>query len=86
MMQHARKKNYKPNQTTQDKKKMMNMDEVVCFVCDENGHFTKKCNNCKGKKNQPGQKSANVNIGDPSGSSTIIYRIYFMYVNLMIGG
>jgi hypothetical protein len=47
---------------------MMNMDDIVCFVCGENGHFAKKCKNCKGKKNQSGQKSTNVTIGDPSGS------------------
>jgi DnaJ-class molecular chaperone len=46
----------------------MNMDEVVCFVCGETGHFAKKCKNHKGKKNQQGQKSANVTIGDPSRS------------------
>jgi hypothetical protein len=68
MMQHAGKKNHKPNQTTQLKKKKMDIDEIVCFVCDENGHFTKKCKNRKGKKNQSGQKSANVTIGDPSRS------------------
>ena len=47
----------------------MNMDEVICFICGENGHFAEKCKNCKGKKNQPGQKSANVTIGNPSGGS-----------------
>jgi hypothetical protein len=68
IMQHAGKKNYKPKQTTQFKKNMMiNMDEVVCFVCGENEHFI-KCRNRKDKKNQPGQKSANVTIGDPRGS------------------
>jgi len=46
----------------------MNMDEVVCFICGENGHFAKKCKNHKGKKNQPGHKSTNVTIGNPSGS------------------
>jgi hypothetical protein len=46
----------------------MNMDEVVCLVCGETRHFAKKCKNRKGKKNQPGQKSANVTVGDPSGS------------------
>jgi hypothetical protein len=52
MMQHAGKKNYEPNQTNQfKKKKKMNMDEVVCFVCGENGHFTKKWKKRKGKKN-----------------------------------
>ena len=44
----------------------MNMDEVVCFVCEETGHFAKKCKNRKGKKNQPGQKYANVTFGDSS--------------------
>lgn len=69
MMQHVGKKNYKPNQTTQfKKKKKMNMDDVVCIVCGENGHFAKKCKNRKGKKNQSWQKSANVTISDPSGS------------------
>jgi hypothetical protein len=70
VMQHVGKKNYKLNQTTQfkKKKKMMNIDEVVCFAYGENGHFAKKCKNRKGKKNQPRQKSANVTIGDPSGS------------------
>jgi len=66
-MQQARKNKQKANQTTQFKKKM-NMDEVVCFVCGETGHFAKKCKNRTGKKNQPGQKSANVTIGDPNGS------------------
>jgi hypothetical protein len=46
----------------------MNMNEVVCFVCGETGHFAKKCKNRKGKKNQQGHKSANVTIGDPSRS------------------
>ena len=46
----------------------MNMDEVVCFVCGETGHFAKKFKNRKGKKNQPVQKSASVTIGDPCGS------------------
>ena len=68
MVQHAGKKNMKSSPTTQFKKKKMNKDEVVCYVCSENGHFAKKCKNRKGKKNQPGQKSANVTIGDPSGS------------------
>jgi len=45
----------------------MIMDEVLYFFCGENEHFTKKCKNRKGK-NQQGQKSANVTIGDPSGS------------------
>jgi hypothetical protein len=67
MMQYAGKKNYKPNQTTQFKKKK-NMDEVVCFVCGENGYFAKKCKNYKGKKNQPGLKSANVTTSNPSRS------------------
>ena len=40
----------------------------MCYVCGENGHFAKKCHNRKGKKIQQGQKSANVTIGDPSGS------------------
>jgi hypothetical protein len=52
MMQHGGKKNYKPNYTTQfKKKKMMNIGEIVCFVCDENRHFAKKGKNHKGKKN-----------------------------------
>jgi hypothetical protein len=77
-MQHAGKKNHKLSQTIQFKrKKMMNMDEIVCFICDENGYFAKKCKNCKGKKNQPRQKSINVTIGDPSrsryGNSSCIY-------------
>ena len=67
-MQQAGKNKQKANQTTQLKKKKMNMDEVVCFVCSETGHFAKKCKNRKGKKNQPEQKSANVTIGDPSRS------------------
>ena len=46
----------------------MKMDEVVCFVCEETGHFAKKCKNRKGKKNQQGQKSTNMTIGDPSRS------------------
>jgi hypothetical protein len=51
MMQHAGKKNYKPNQNTQFKrKKKMNMDEVVYFVYGENGHFAKKCKNRKDKE------------------------------------
>jgi hypothetical protein len=55
VIQHAEKKNYKPNQTTQFKKnKKMNMEDVMCFVCGENGQFAKKCKNRKGKKNQPG--------------------------------
>ena len=68
MMQQARKNKQKVVQTTQFKKKKMNMDEVVCFVCGETGHFAKKCKNRKGKKNQSVQKYANVTIGDPSGS------------------
>ena len=68
MMQQARKNKQKANQTTQFKKKKMNMDEVVCFFCGETGHFAKKCKNRKGKKNQQGQKSTNVTIGDPSRS------------------
>ena len=72
-MQHTGKgKNQKGKekavQTTQFKKKV-NIDEVVCFVCGENGHMAKKCRNRKGKKNQPGQKSANMIIGDSSGGS-----------------
>ena len=50
-MQHVGKNKQKAIKTTQFKKKMK-MDEVVCFVCDENGHFAKKCKNRKGKKNQ----------------------------------
>jgi predicted nucleic acid binding AN1-type Zn finger protein len=53
-MQHAGKNKQKAVQTTQFKKKKMNMDEVVCFVCGETGHFAKKCKNRKGKKNQQG--------------------------------
>jgi hypothetical protein len=45
----------------------MNKDEVMCFIWGEAGDYVKKCKNRKGKKNQPGQKSANVIIGDPSG-------------------
>jgi hypothetical protein len=77
MMHHAGKKNYKPNQNTQFKKKI-NMDEVVCFVCGENGHFAKYKNH-KGKKNEPGQKYANVTIGNPSGSryNNLLY-IFFV--------
>jgi len=41
----------------------------VCYVCSENGHFIKKCRNCKGKKIRQGQESANVTIGDPSRGS-----------------
>jgi hypothetical protein len=32
------------------------------------GTLPRKCKNRKGKKNELGQKSANVTIGDPSGS------------------
>jgi hypothetical protein len=39
----------------------------IYLVCGENGHFAKKCKNHKGKKNQQGQKSANMTIDDPSG-------------------
>ena len=67
VMPKVGKSKQKANQTTQFKKKM-NMDEVVCFVCGETRHFAKKCKNRKGKKNQQGQKSANVTIGDPNGS------------------
>jgi hypothetical protein len=50
MMQHAGKKNYKPNQNTQFKrKKKMNMDEVVYFASGENGHLVKKCKNHKNR-------------------------------------
>jgi hypothetical protein len=52
VMQHAGKNKQKAVQTTQFKKKKMNMDEVMCFVCDETGHFAKKCKNRNGKKNQ----------------------------------
>ena len=66
MTQQTRKKNQKGKgkaaQTTQFKKKKMN----ICFIC---GHFAKKCKNRKGKKNQPGQKSANVTIRNPNGGS-----------------
>ena len=51
-MQQAGKNKQKANQTTQFKKKKMNMDEVVCFVCGETGHFAKKRKNRKGNKNQ----------------------------------
>jgi hypothetical protein len=51
VMQQAGKNKQKSNQTTQFKKKKMNMDEVVCFLCSEIEHFNKKCKNCKGKKN-----------------------------------
>jgi hypothetical protein len=84
MMQHAGKKNYRSNQTTQfKKKKKMNVDEIVCFVCDENRHFAKKCKNHKGKKNQPGQKSANMTIGNPSGSgyNNLPYIFYVCQCN-----
>jgi len=59
----------------------MNMDEFMCFVCGENGHFTKKCKNHKGKKNQQGQKSANVTIGDPSGSgyNNYLSSVFFVF-------
>jgi hypothetical protein len=86
MMQHAGKKNNKPNQTTQFNKKKMNMAEIVCIVCDENGHFTKKCKNRKGKKNQSRQKSANVTIGNPNGSMYGNLLYVFSICNLMIGG
>jgi len=87
VMQHAGKNKQKVIQTTQFKKKKMNMDEVVCFVCGENGHFTKKCKNRNGRKNQQGQKYANVTIGDPSGSGYGNYLlVHFLYFNLMIGG
>jgi hypothetical protein len=51
------------------------MDEVVCLACGENGHFTKKCKNRKGKKNQPGQKYSNVTISDPSRSRYINFLL-----------
>ncbi|CAD6240673.1 unnamed protein product [Miscanthus lutarioriparius] len=54
MMRQAGKNKHKAIQTTHFKKKKMNMDEVVCFVCGETGQFAKKCKNRKGKKNQPG--------------------------------
>jgi len=59
----------------------MNIDEVVCFVCSENGHFAKKCKNRKDKKNQQGQKCANVTIGDPSGSGYDNYlpSVFFVF-------
>jgi hypothetical protein len=84
MRQHAGKKNYKANQTTQiKKKKRMNMDDVVCFVCGENGHFAKKCKNRKGKKNQPEQKCANMTICDPSrfGHGNLQYIFYVCQSN-----
>jgi len=71
MMQQTIKNKQKVVQTTQFKKKMMNMDEVMCFVCGESRQFGKKCKNRKGKKNQQGEKFANVTIGDPSGSMYI---------------
>ena len=52
MMQQAGKNKQKVVQTTQFKKKKMNMVEVVCFLCGETGHFAKKCKNRKGKKHQ----------------------------------
>jgi hypothetical protein len=56
VMQHSGKGKYqkgkgKAMQTTRFKKKKTNMDDVVCFVCGENGHMAKKCRNHKDKKN-----------------------------------
>jgi predicted adenine nucleotide alpha hydrolase (AANH) superfamily ATPase len=63
---------------------MMNMGEVVFFFYGENRHFTKKYKNRKGKKNQSAQKSANMTV-ILADLGTVIYCIYFLCVNLMIG-
>lgn len=85
MMQHAGKKVQKGKgkavHTTQFKKKKMDMDEAICFVCGENGHFAKKCKNRKGKKNQ-GPKSSNMAIGDPSRLSTLIITKYIFCMSI----
>jgi hypothetical protein len=87
VMQQAGKNKQKANQTTQFKKKKMNMDEVVCFVCGETAHFTKKCKNRKGKKNQRGINLPTLLLTILANLGTIIhYLVYFLYVNLMIGG
>jgi hypothetical protein len=62
------------------------MEDVVFFVCGENGHFVKKCKNRKGKKNQLGRSLPTSLLAIQVDLGMVTYRIYFLYVNLMIGG
>jgi hypothetical protein len=50
MMRQARKNKHKANQTSQFKKKKMNMDEVVCFVCGETGQFAKSARTVRARR------------------------------------